>query len=179
MSVLLGKLLWHILILLCDWITEVFPKSKSKAPLLGAIVSILVSLWWVNETYSVTSSIRCSPFFPLPRRFSWCDLGDNCCVFDLIYLPKRWASLLFAILFSVVPVLFIQRMYLVISIYLHLILLNVLRLESSEEFIRNIERTIVWVLVNWRKIQMDSENASSAEFGGFGLPLQYWDGSAF
>lgn len=62
---------WHILILPCDWITQTFPKSECKAALLGGNCqdfSLCVS-WCVNETYGVTSSILCSPFFPLPRRF--------------------------------------------------------------------------------------------------------------
>lgn len=130
---------WHILILPCDWITQMFPKSESKAVLLGGNCqhfSLCVS-WCVNETYGVTSSILCSLFFPLPRRFcfcSWCVLGDNCCIFNFLYLPKCWASLFVFFsfsLFPVVSVLLTQRTYLVISIYRHLILLNVLRIIST------------------------------------------------
>lgn len=132
---------WHILILPCDRFPQMFPMSESKAALLGGNCqhfSLCVS-WCVNETCGVTSRILSSPFFPLPRRFcfffSWCVLGDNCRILDFFYLPKCWASLLFVVfsfgLFPVVPVLFIQGTYLVISIYLHLILLNMLRIVSK------------------------------------------------
>lgn len=104
-----------------------------------AIVSILVSVWagvWMRLTvwppaYSVPHS---SLFLGGFVFCSWCVLGDNCCIFNFPYLPKSWASLFVFFsfsLFPVVSVLLIQRTYLVISIYLHLILLNVLRIIST------------------------------------------------
>lgn len=129
---------WHILILPCDWITQTFPKSESKAALLGGNCqhfSLCVS-WCVNETWPPAYSVPHSSIFLGGFVFcSWCVLGDNCRILDFIYLPNCWASLLFVFfffsIFPVVPVLFIQRTYLVISIYLHLILLNVLRIISK------------------------------------------------
>lgn len=124
----------------CDWFPQMFPNSESKAALLGDNCQCLVSVWagvWMRlMVWPPAHSLPHSSLFlgGFVFFFSWCVLGDNCCILDFIYLPNCWASLFVFFFFSLFPVvsaLFIQRTYLVISIYLHLILLNVLRIISK------------------------------------------------